>query len=644
MKFLQSSTRTWVMGLAIINSLVQYAPCAIGADFHVATAQDLQNALTTAAHNGANNNIYLTNGYYEGNFNYNSSSANNLTLLAELGVTNTAITIDGAGVGSGLTISSSAVSNTITVQGISFAMNSSYTYVLLIAAGSQATISVGGCRFSATTNPYCWGLGFVSGLNATVNGCTVDGNQVAEFGIDFYNNSIGRNSFGDITVQNCVISDNDVGIYVYGGPVGGSIAISNNIFAGNMQGAIDIEGGRVNVSQNTFNGNSLGGGPSGLGTPNGAVFFGDCPAVTFAGNILTTNAGGVLAAGCHTVTLTSNTFMGNVSLSTIPFPQAQIPAGGGFNAVDDTVNGYTSGNSLTINRNQFVGNSAVSGGGAIYANGSSTTVTVQANTFEQNTASNDGGAVYISEPTVTISDNLVAGNTQTSSSSSGGGVWVNASSSLFFVNNTIVSNTSAGGGGGAAFQINGTAAVLNVFNNIICGNSGTPGADVWLAGTGEERIFSNNDANSIFGVWDLFENNLDVDPQLVNPASGNYHLRSGSPCISAGTISAPSLPTTDLDGNPRIVGGTVDMGCYEYDNMNNGTRLSTPIVSGGLVQIPFTVGSAAMSSFHLLQASQVNGPWATNASAVLSTNLAGASYSFIAPASGPKGFYRVVSP
>ena len=42
-------------------------------DFHVVTAQDLQNALTLAAANGADDVIYLTNGYYIGNFNYNSA-------------------------------------------------------------------------------------------------------------------------------------------------------------------------------------------------------------------------------------------------------------------------------------------------------------------------------------------------------------------------------------------------------------------------------------------------------------------------------------------------------------------------------------------------------------------------------------------
>jgi predicted outer membrane repeat protein len=238
---------------------------------------------------------------------------------------------------------------------------------------------------------------------------------------------------------------------------------------------------------------------------------------------------------------------------------------------------------LAITGNDFVGNSAssdatavsagaVSSGGAVYVNLAAATVTIQANTFELNTANGDGGALYVSAPSVTISDNLVTGNKQTSSSSTGGGVWVDASSELFFINNTITANTSAGGGGGVAFQVDNLGAVLNVFNNIIWGNSGNPGADVWLAGTGEERIFSYNDDNSIFGVWDLFENNLDINPQFVAPANGNYQLQSGSPCINAGTNGAPSLPLTDLDGNPRIVGGTIDLGCFEHANKAVGLR------------------------------------------------------------------------
>ena len=139
----------------------------------------------------------------------------------------------------------------------------------------------------------------------------------------------------------------------------------------------------------------------------------------------------------------------------------------------------------------------------------------------------------------------MAGNARVSAASIGGGVWVNASSSLYLINNTITANASGGGGGGVAFQVNGLVELLNVFNNIIWGNSGGPGADVWLAGTGAERVFSYNDAHDLLGVWDLFENDLDVDPQFVDLSTGDYHLLSRSPCINAGTNGAPFLPATD---------------------------------------------------------------------------------------------------
>ena len=92
-------------------------------DFHVATAQDLQNALTLAAANGADDNIYLTNGYYVGNFNFNSAEARNLTLQAEPGVASDQVTIDGAGGGRSMSLSSSAADNSITVRGLTFLRN-----------------------------------------------------------------------------------------------------------------------------------------------------------------------------------------------------------------------------------------------------------------------------------------------------------------------------------------------------------------------------------------------------------------------------------------------------------------------------------------------------------------------------------------
>jgi hypothetical protein len=73
------------------------------------------------------------------------------------------------------------------------------------------------------------------------------------------------------------------------------------------------------------------------------------------------------------------------------------------------------------------------------------------------------------------------------------------------------------------------------------------------------------------------DGNIDADPLFVDLDGGDYRLANGSPCIDSGINDAlpedtfdldedddttESLPF-DLDGNERIVGGTVDMGAYE---------------------------------------------------------------------------------
>ena len=53
---------------------------------------------------------------------------------------------------------------------------------------------------------------------------------------------------------------------------------------------------------------------------------------------------------------------------------------------------------------------------------------------------------------------------------------------------------------------------------------------------------------------------------FVDEANGDYNLTSSSDLIDAGTttIAGLTLPTTDLNGNARIAGATIDIGPYEF--------------------------------------------------------------------------------
>jgi predicted outer membrane repeat protein len=89
------------------------------------------------------------------------------------------------------------------------------------------------------------------------------------------------------------------------------------------------------------------------------------------------------------------------------------------------------------------------------------------------------------------------------------------------------------------------------------------------------------------------EGNIDADPLFVDAdVAGDLHLLGGSPCLDAGDNSAiPAWMTKDVEGNPRIVNGTVDMGAYEGPNQGLVVRpLSVTVGEGQTTAFTVALG------------------------------------------------------
>jgi Right handed beta helix region len=54
-----------------------------------------------------------------------------------------------------------------------------------------------------------------------------------------------------------------------------------------------------------------------------------------------------------------------------------------------------------------------------------------------------------------------------------------------------------------------------------------------------------------------------LDPHFVDPASNDFHLRSDSPAVAAGTTEKVPVGELDLEGSPRVKSGNIDIGCYQ---------------------------------------------------------------------------------
>jgi hypothetical protein len=166
-----------------------------------------------------------------------------------------------------------------------------------------------------------------------------------------------------------------------------------------------------------------------------------------------------------------------------------------------------------------------------------------------------GGGMYNTGSSPVVTNCVFAGNVSSGAMGPGGGISCQGNSSPTLLNNTIVGNTAFLGGG---IYCSGSSTAI--INNIIAFNSGG------IYATGCTPTLSCNDVymndQDYYGVL-TGPGDISLDPLFVNRAAGNYHIQTGSPCINAGDDTSRTLPATDMDGEDRIEGNTVDMGADE---------------------------------------------------------------------------------
>lgn len=258
---------------------------------------------------------------------------------------------------------------------------------------------------------------------------------------------------------------------------------------------------------------------------------------------------------------------------------ADIPGGGGVNMIGGTVRGCV-----------FTGCDAQDSGGAgcageaLYVHGDCLVENCVITNCGSRTGGGGafwGGAVCV-RGQGTVRGCLIADNWNNpwASGVSVVGAIANKGTGKCIVENCTIVNNHANTAGSTACGLavapdNGGSLAYNIIirNNIVWGNEWKDGteANYNIAKLYDGCIIDCNDSRPLIPRGN---GNLAVDPMFADAANGDYHA-GFTDCSDAGANQDWMTAAVDLDGNPRIFNGVVDMGCYELAKAGVKMRVSS---------------------------------------------------------------------
>ncbi|MBI1826165.1 MAG: right-handed parallel beta-helix repeat-containing protein, partial [Planctomycetes bacterium] len=393
---------------------------------------------------------------------------------------------------------------------------------------------------------------------------------------DFYgNHTTGTGSAivivgGPLEVDNCSFEENGA---EHGATVSdegyASIYIAQSTFDSN-HGA-GVSGGSVELIGDVFKYNV--GSYGGAASLSGNAMVSDC---LFEAN--SAQFGGAISAGRAHLTINNSRFFRNYatnggSIDLENCPSAKIDSSlFSRNSAEFGGAAFVRSDATFIDCN-FSDNYSQTSGGAVQIAGGNTRF--EANRFSNN-HSEAGGALEIDSGMTSINDCMLSTN-----HAAFGGAISQTGGEMVIEACTIAANSSNGLGGGVI-----TSGDTTIRNAILWGNVEDPNGGAYtdeLAQVEGIRFvdFSHSCVQGWTGTYGD-DTNYGDDPMFVDPlgpdhqprtGDEDYHLSSGSPCINAGANPDPNCgqpnmppcpPAADLDGRPRILCGTVDIGAYEF--------------------------------------------------------------------------------